>query len=93
MSRARIAESIVGYSSKTCLSLKSYKNRTVTVSSYRSRGTMGNFNGSPEVLTDGAYNRNIDKRLARNMVWLRETNFCTVLVQIFEGRIFCCFRG
>ena len=28
---------------------------------------------SPDHITDGAYNRNIDKRLARNMVWLRET--------------------
>jgi len=51
----------------------------VTLSlTYRSRGTMGNFNGTPEGLTDGAYNRNIDKRLARNMVGLRETNFCTI---------------
>ena len=29
---------------------------------------------SPDHITAGAYNRNIDKRLARNMVWLRETN-------------------
>jgi len=28
---------------------------------------------SPDHLTAGAYNRNIDKHLARNMVWLRET--------------------
>jgi len=27
------------------------------------------------MITDGAYNRNIDERLARNMVWLRETRF------------------
>jgi len=26
-------------------------------------------------ITSGAYNQNIDKRLARNMVWLRETRF------------------
>jgi len=28
---------------------------------------------SPDHITAGAYNWNIDKRLARNMVWLRET--------------------
>jgi len=30
---------------------------------------------SPDHITAGAYNRNIDKRLARNMVWLREIKF------------------
>jgi len=29
---------------------------------------------SPDHITDGAYNRNIDKRLAHNMIWLRETS-------------------
>jgi len=28
---------------------------------------------SPDLFTVGAYNRNIDKRLARKLVWLRET--------------------
>ena len=29
---------------------------------------------SPDHITAGAYNRNIDKRLARNLVWPRETS-------------------
>ena len=28
---------------------------------------------APDHITAGAYNRNIDKRLARKLVWLRET--------------------
>jgi len=33
---------------------------------------------SPDHITAGTYNLNIDKRLARNMIWLRENsaNFC-----------------
>ena len=29
---------------------------------------------SPDYITSGAYNMKIDKRLARHMVWLRETS-------------------
>ena len=37
---------------------------------------------SPDHSIVGAYNRNIDKCLAHDMVWLYETMSCTVLVNI-----------
>ena len=38
---------------------------------------------SPDHITAGAYNRDIDKRLTRKLVWLRETN---------QGHVTLCIR-